>query len=283
MSILIASCLMGSIGIFIDNLSMFSIVSISFFRGIFGIAFLTMFLSIKKDLKNIKKLLKAPKWLLLLGFSSSFCILFYFFAIYWTTFAQAAFLLYTGNVFAILFFKILLKEKIEKINILSFILATIGLLCISEFQITNFNIGMVFGIISGVFLGLNIAAIKKFIQNSETDNLAISWWSLLFLSSLFFVPSLNQFLLINYLNIFILIGLGLIPTALAFTLYNHGIKEDESGDVLILAYAEPLVATLLTIFYQNILPSFYILLGGILILISNGIILFSKKLANKKN
>ncbi len=281
LSILAGSCMMGAVGIFVDLLSQFSAMSISFFRGFFGIIFLTIFLLSKKEFHNIKKLLKAPKWVLLLGFSNAFCILFYFLTINLTNFAQAAFLLYTGNVFAIIFFKILLKEKISKTNILSFVIATIGVLFIAEFQIIYFNYGLIFGVLSGIFLGLNITAIKKFIHDDEIENFSISWMAILFLTLIFVIPSIPQFVLINYINIFIIIGLGLIPTAIAFTLYNYGLKEDESGDVLILAYSEPLVATILTIFYQHIILSVFVLIGGILIIISNLIVLFFNKKSNK--
>jgi len=268
---------MGMIGIFVDLLGQFNVITITLFRSLCGILFLTIFILIKKEWKNLKTLLKKPQWLILLGISNGFAILFYFFAIDLTNFAQAAFLLYTGNVFAILFFKLLLREEIARINILSFILATVGLLCISEFQIHNFNMGMLFGLCSGILLGLNITAIKKFMQDDEVNNFSVTWWAILFPSLMFIVPSIPQFVMINYINIFVILGLGLIPTAISFSLYNHGIKEDDSGDVLILAYVEPLVATLLTIFYQNIMISFFVLVGGILILIGNLIVILSKR------
>ena len=276
-SILVASCLMGMVGIFVDLLGQFNVITITLFRSLFGILFLTILILIKKELKNLKTLFKKPQWLILLGVSNGFTVLFYFFAIDLTNFAQAAFLLYTGNVFAILFFKLLLREEIARINIVSFVLATVGLLCISEFQIYNFNMGMLFGLCSGILLGLNITAIKKFMQDDEVKNYSVSWWAILFPSLMFIVPSIPQFVMINYINIFVILGIGLIPTAIAFTLYNHGIKEDDAGDVLILAYVEPLVATLLTIFYQNIMISFFVLLGGILILIGNLIVILSKR------
>lgn len=280
LSILAAACMMGSVGIFVDLLGQFSVLSITLFRTLFGLLFLTIFLLAKKKLKNLKKLLKMPHWLILLGITNGFTILFYFFAIDLTNFAQAAFLLYIGNIFAIIFFKLLLKEEIARINIVSFILATAGLLFISEFQVNNFNLGMLFGLFSGILLGLNITAVKKFVQDDDIDNLSVSWWAILFPTLIFIVPTIPQFILINYINIWVILGIGLIPTAIAFNLYNQGLREDDSGDVLILAYVEPLVATLLTIFYQNIMISFFVLIGGILILIGNIIILLSNQYKN---
>ena len=276
-SILIASCLMGTVGVFVDLLGQFNAITITFFRSLFGLLFLTLFILIKKDMYNLKILTKKPKWLVLLGITNGFTVLFYFFSIIFTNFAQAAFLLYTGNIFAIIFFKLLLREEIGRINIISFLLATAGMLFITEFQIYNFNFGMLFGLLSGILLGLNITAIKQFMKDDEINNFSVSWWAILFPTLMFMVPSIHQIVLINYINILIILGIGLIPTAIAFSLYNHGLREDDSGDVLILAYVEPLVATLLTIFYQNIMLSIFVLIGGILILIGNLIVLLSKR------
>ena len=66
--------------------------------------------------------------------------------------------------------------------------------------------------------------------------------------------------------------LGLIPTALAFTLYNVGVKKDKGGNIVILSYIEPVMATINTaIFLKNL--SIFTVIGGILILLSNYIML----------
>ena len=88
---------------------------------------------------------------------------------------------------------------------------------------------MLFGFFSGILLGLNITAIKKFMQDDEVKNFSVSWWAILFPSLMFLVPSIPQFVIINYINIIVILGIGLIPTAIAFTLYNHGIKENNSA------------------------------------------------------
>ena len=66
--------------------------------------------------------------------------------------------------------------------------------------------------------------------------------------------------------------LGLIPTALAFVLHNVGTKNDKGGNILILAFFEPVVATINTIIFLKIF-SIYTIIGGALILIANIIVL----------
>ncbi|MHA1472598.1 MAG: hypothetical protein ACTSQW_05830, partial [Promethearchaeota archaeon] len=64
----------------------------------------------------------------------------------------------------------------------------------------------------------------------------------------------------------------LIPTALAFTLYNVGVKKDKGGNIIILSYFEPVMATINTaIFLQNL--SIFTIIGGLFVLLANFITL----------
>jgi drug/metabolite transporter (DMT)-like permease len=70
----------------------------------------------------------------------------------------------------------------------------------------------------------------------------------------------------------IILLLGLIPTALAFTLYNVGVKKDKGGNIIILSYFEPVMATINTaIFLQNLSP--FTIIGGLFVLLANFITL----------
>ena len=62
--------------------------------------------------------------------------------------------------------------------------------------------------------------------------------------------------------------LGLIPTALAFIFFNIGILNDKGGNIVILSYFEPVMATINTIIFLKIFSIFDIL-GGALILLAN--------------
>jgi drug/metabolite transporter (DMT)-like permease len=75
------------------------------------------------------------------------------------------------------------------------------------------------------------------------------------------------------------IFLGLITGAIAFSLYNYGLKEDKGGNIIILSYIEPFVASIVNIILLNELST-SIFLGGILIVGANLIILKSEKINN---
>ncbi len=66
--------------------------------------------------------------------------------------------------------------------------------------------------------------------------------------------------------------LGFVPTALAFTLYNIGVKKDKGGNIVILSYFEPIMASINTaIFLKNL--SIYTIIGGVLIILGNILVL----------
>ncbi|MFW9770931.1 MAG: DMT family transporter [Candidatus Heimdallarchaeota archaeon] len=289
-SMLLSGIFMGNVGLFITFLSSFSIFTIVLLRGLFGTIYLTIFMLISKSLsrKFLKESFKTHwKYLILLSVTNPLVILLYFFNISVTGYAIAAFLLYTSGIFLLLLLIITKEEKISKINIISFILATIGVAIIMEFwNASFFSIGIILGILSGINLAILVYSKKK-IYNYRMKNqqeiklkgnfdIFLSWFSTLLLLLIFLPFGIADLIKLTFIDIFISMLLGLIPTALAFTLYNVGVKNDKGGNIVILSYFEPVMATINTaIFLRNL--SFFTIIGGTLILIANILILrFSK-------
>jgi drug/metabolite transporter (DMT)-like permease len=166
-------------------------------------------------------------------------------------------------------------------------LAIIGVAIIMEFWNANFfSIGIILGILSGINLAILVYSKKK-IYNYRLRNLQeiklkgnfdifLSWFSTLLLLFTFLPFGMVDLIKLTLIDILVSILLGLIPTALAFTLYNVGVKMDKGGSIVILSYFEPVMATINTaIFLKNL--SIFTIIGGVLILTANIIILrFSK-------
>jgi drug/metabolite transporter (DMT)-like permease len=147
--------------------------------------------------------------------------------------------------------------------------------------------GTILAILAGLILGIQVYFVKKIYidrkENSSTleakGNLDIllAWFPTLFLI-LFFLPfgvlELAQF---TWLDLIYVLILGLVPTALSFVLYNIGLKGDKGGNIIILSYFEPVVATINTVIFLQAF-SIYTIIGGSLILIVNIIVLiFTRK------
>jgi len=290
-SILLSAILMGSVGLFVDLLSAFSIFSIVFFRGLFGIAFLNL-LMVKYKLFSYQFLKQMivdhGKVLFLLTLVNPLVIFFYFLTIRISNYALAAFLLYTNGLFLLLFMAFTREKKhIDSTTVISFALGCFGIFLIMEIWNADVFLFMTLtvGLFSGILLAAQIFLKKQFYSEISQNNLIIreekhldlflAWWSLLSLIIFFLPLGSLELLLLTWIDLFYCLLLGLIPTALAFVLYNRGIKYDQGGNIVIIGYFEPLVATINSIIFQHQALSLFTLFGGGLILIANILIVKS--------
>lgn len=273
---------MGNVGIFISLLSGYPVYSIVLFRGIFGTAFLTLFMLITSSfsITFFKECFKMHwKELIILAISTPLVVFLYFWNITLTGYAFAAFLLYTSGIFLLIFLVITKEEKISKINFLSFILAIAGISIIMEFWTGEILLlGITVGIFSGFCLGILIFFKKKIykirgkVNSNGNFDVFLTLWSTLFLIFPFIPLGITDLFRITFTDLVIILMLGLIPTALAFTLYNVGVKKDKGGNIVILSYFEPVMATINTaIFLKNL--SIFTIIGGVLVLSANYITL----------
>jgi len=277
-SMFLSGIFMGNVGIFITLLSGYPTYSIVLFRGIFGAAFLILFMVITRSfsITFFKECFRKHwKYLIILAISNPLVVFLYFLNITLTGYAFAAFLLYTSGAFLLFFLVISKEEKVSKINLISFILAIAGISIIMEFWTGQILIlGIVVGIFSGFCLGILIFSKKKIYKNRRKINsdgnfdAFLTLWSTLFLIFPFLPFGITDLFRITFLDLIIILMLGLIPTALAFTLYNVGVKKDKGGNIVILSYFEPVMATInAAIFLKNL--SIFTIIGGFFVLLAN--------------
>jgi len=282
-SMFLSGIFMGNVGIFISLLSGYPIYSIVLFRGIFGAAFLILFMIITRSfsITFFKECFKMHwKHLIILAIANPLVVFLYFMNIALTGYAFAAFLLYTSGVFLLIFLVITKEDKVSKINFISFILAIAGISIIMEFWTGQVLIlGIVLGIFSGFCLGILIFYKKKMYKIREKKNKSngnfdafLTLWSTLFLIFPFLPLGITDLFRITILDLVFILLLGLIPTALAFTLYNIGVKKDKGGNIIILSYFEPVMATINTAIFLNNL-SIFTIIGGFFVLLANFITL----------
>lgn len=285
-SMFFSAICMGNVGLILSFLSGYPIHTLVLLRGIFGNLFLTIIMIFIKSfsrefLKESFRLIWKP--LIISGMVYPLVIFFYFMCITISGYAIAAFLLYTNGLFLLILLFLTKEEKISKINVFSVFLALIGVSIIMEFWDNNlFSPGIITGLLSGLTLSIHIFYRKKIynkryklnnkLQAKGNFDIFLSWWSTLLLILVFLPFGATDLLKLSINDILFSLLLGLIPTALAFTLYNVGIKNDKGGNIVILLYFEPVMAMINTaIFLQNL--SIFIIIGGILILMANVIVL----------
>ncbi|MBD3255648.1 MAG: EamA family transporter [Candidatus Lokiarchaeota archaeon] len=282
LSMLASAICMGNVGLLVTFLGNYPVYTIVLFRGIFGTLFLTLFMLRNHSLsrKFLKESLKLHwKPLLISGIVYPFAIYFYFINITISGYAVAAFLLYTAGIFVLLLIFFTRTEKLSKINIISFILAIAGVAIIMEFWEGNiFTMGLLVGILSGFTLSLFVFFKKKiYIAREENKSQLTSegdfdtflaWFPTLFVIIIFLPFGLTDVVRLTPIELIFCLLLGFIPTALAFTLYNVGVKNDKGGNIIILSYIEPVVATINTIIFLQAF-SVFTMIGGFLIILAN--------------
>ncbi len=280
----LAGFLMGFVGLFVTTLGTPSHIT-ACLRGIFGSAFLTIFFLARKQLHQVRVIKINWPAGVLLAISNAATIFFYFTTINEGNIAYGAFMLYTGGIFAVIFIRIFLKEKIATLHYIAFTLATLGVALIMEFWSgVMLNITILTGLLSGICLGANTLSKKLFYKTLEARGeikkdfpeapTVLAWWATFTLGLIFLIPSLFYFMDHSFPDIGMVLLLGLIPTAIAFSSFNYGLQADKGGDVLILSYIEPIVATVLSVIVEQTL-SIFLLLGGAAIIGANILILFT--------
>ena len=285
-SMLLSGICMGVVGWFVTFLGSYHLSTIVLLRGLFGVFFLTLFMikthSFSREFFN-ESFKFHWKALIISGLIYPFVIYLYFLSITIYGYAIAAFLLYTSGIFVLLFILLTKMEKVSKINIISFVLAILGVGIIMEFwNSPPLSLSLIIGIFSGLTLSFFIFY-KKIIYNKRKNleqelkakgdfDIFLAWWHALFLIFIFLPFGANDLPKLTYIEWMFAVLLGLIPTALAFTLYNIGVKNDKGGNIIILSYVETVVATIITIIFLNLF-SIYTIIGGLFIIMANIIVL----------
>lgn len=259
--ILFSAILMGTISIFVRNTGSDPIF-VAFIRLSFATIFLLPFLIFAKDSFRITKLHFA------LAFFNLLTIVSYINAIQRIEAGTAALLLYTAPIY-VLIFAVLRGEQIEKKTLISLPMGLFGLyLMLSPYA--ELNLGLISGIVSGASYAVVFALTKK---AKDFSSFQITFFNVL-LGSMMLLP----YSMLNFSEFSVLwaIGLGLIPTAIPFTLFIYGVKRVKLQKAPIIALIEPVCAILVGfLYFGEILDAFQII-GGILVIIATSIVLTQK-------
>jgi len=246
---IMATIIMGSMGIFVRNISSNSYI-ITFSRLAFGLIFLLSFLILKNETKNLK--IKFSYSLLLTGILVALVILCYTNAINSTSLANAVFLLYLAPLLAVGLASVFLGEKLTLLNGGLLLFAFFGFLFLLEFKF-SFTIqeskGYLWGTGAAVCYALYIIFNRKI--PADIPALTRSFYQLLF-GTVVILPFLDaSFLNITIKDVYWLIAIGFFQGFLALSLLTVAIKHLKTVEYSTISYIEPLVASLIGFFLYS--------------------------------
>ncbi|WP_078555311.1 DMT family transporter [Bacillus alkalicellulosilyticus] len=210
----------------------------------------------------------------------------FFAAIQETSISVAAILLYTGPAFVTILSRIFFKEWFTIRKVTSLAVTLVGCSFVIGFLPTIDSTISLYGLIVGLGSGLGYAlysifgkvALRKYHPMTVTNYTFIyAALFLLPLSQLWTVPHIFSIPAVWVYGI----GLGFLPTVLAFILYTRGLHEVESSRASIIATIEPVVAVLIgVLLFQEVLTSWQTV--GIVMVIAAVIIVQEKAKHSEK-
>ncbi|NGP89897.1 EamA family transporter [Aliifodinibius halophilus] len=271
--VLLGAALWGIIGLFIDALAQagFTVFQIVTLRVASAAVMLTVFLAIK-DVELLKIELKDSFSFIGTGiFSIVFFNWCYFTAIEEVSLSVAVILLYTGPAFVTILSWLLFKEPMTRRKIWALLLTLIGCaLVIKVIPFADKQISLI-GFLIGLGSGFGYALYSIFGKHAlkKYSSLTVITYTFVFASAVL-LPLSGITIEVSQLSStkvwFHILGLGFFPTALAYMLYTVGLSMIESSRASITATIEPVVATLLGIYFFDEVLTYFQLSGMVLVL-----------------
>lgn len=271
--IILAAVFWGTMGIFVNYLSDLglSTVQIAMLRSLVSLLFMTL-LILCKDRKLFRIHLRDVWMFLGTGIASYF--LFnncYFIAIKEVGVAVSSVLLYTSPIFVTLMSCIFFHEKLTKRKVLCLILAVGGCALVSGLASGNIvsvsAVGILIGLASGFCYALysifSTYALRKY------QVITVTFYTFLFgaAAALLIGDPVDTFRIIaNPTGLLWTLALGIISGAVPYFLYTLGLSRVDPSHAAVIATAEPVVASLIGIFFFRESADVFTVLGIVLII-----------------
>lgn len=270
-SLILAMVIFGTIGIFRKYIPLPSGI-VACARGILGVAFLLVFIKIKK-IKMDRDAIKKHLWILLIsgGFIGLNWVLL-FESYRYTSVAVATLCYYMAPIFVMIVSPFLLKEKLTVKKVLCVIVALIGMVFVS---------GVLDGGISdvsemkGILFGLGAAALYatvimmnqklREVPTYDKTIMQLGAAAVVLIPYILFVEDLSAVVL-TPLIVFMLIIVGVVHTGIAYALYFGSMNGLKAQTVALFSYIDPIVAIILSAMFLKEPMTIYSAIGAVLVL-----------------
>ena len=270
-SLILAMVIFGTIGIFRKYIPLPSGI-VACARGILGVAFLLIFIKLKK-IKMDKNSIKEHLIILLVsgGFIGLNWVLL-FESYRYTSVAVATLCYYMAPIFVMIVSPFLLKEKLTAKKVLCVIVALIGMVFVS---------GVIDGGIKdvselkGILFGLGAAALYASVvmMNQKLGKvptydktiMQLGAAAVVLIPYIFLVEDLSAITVTPLILIMLLI-VGVVHTGIAYALYFGSMNGLKAQTVALFSYIDPIVAIILSAMFLKEPMTIYSGIGAVLVL-----------------
>ena len=270
-SLILAMVIFGTIGIFRKYIPLPSGI-VACARGILGVAFLLIFIKLKK-IKMDKNSIKEHLMILLVsgGFIGLNWVLL-FESYRYTSVAVATLCYYMAPIFVMIVSPFLLKEKLTAKKVLCVIVALIGMVFVS-----GVIDGGIKGVseLKGILFGLGAAALYASVvmMNQKLGKvptydktiMQLGAAAVVLIPYIFLVEDLSATTVTPLILIMLLI-VGVVHTGIAYALYFGSMNGLKAQTVALFSYIDPIVAIILSAMFLKEPMTIYSGIGAVLVL-----------------
>ena len=251
-------------GLIVKSFEGSTLWQILFWRQVFFIIVVTIFLIVTYKREVFKKIYVSGipgligGIILGIGFSS------YVFAMYNTTVANTNFIIQTQTIFLAIFGYFFLKEKISKITLASIILAISGLILMLGNTLSS---GQMSGNIVAFVMPITFAALILIVRRyPHVDMVPLQLVAGIVAMIIGFLASTKISISLN--DMFLAFLSGTFQIGLGFIFITIGARKTLSAMVGIIMLTEAILGPLWAWLFVNENPSFYVLIGGSIIILA---------------
>ena len=272
------ACALSFGGLIVKSFEGSTLWQILFWRSLFFIIVITIFLILTYKQKIFGALIKSGFPGLFGGIilSSGFCG--YVFAMYNTTVANTNFIIQTQTIFLAIFGYLFLKEKISKLTLTSIILAIAGIIMMVG---NSLSFGQMAGNIAAFVMPVSFAILILIVRKyPDVDMVPLQLVAGIFAMIIGYLMSPT--ILISFNDIFLGFLAGFFQVGLGFIFITIGARSTPSAFVGIIMLTEAVLGPLWACMFVNENPPFIVLIGGSIVILAV-VMQFLSHLFVKKN
>jgi len=254
LAVFLTAILWSSGGLFIKLISLNS-MQLSFFRCLIAaVVFAIMFR---------KKILKVNPLALLNSLAYSAVLILFVIATKTTTAANAIFLQSTAPIYVLIFEPILTKTKWERLDIITIAVCFLGMILFFMGDLTPGDIeGNIAALLAGVAFAAFFLGMKK--NDPQYGEASIFYGNVVV--AIFCIPFIVDMNFLNTQDFAMVSFLGVFQIAFAYALFSYGLKKIKAVEASIISMFEPVLNPIWVFIGYGEVPSFYAIIGGIIII-----------------
>ena len=262
--VFLGACALSFGGLIVKSFDGSTLWQILFWRSLFFIGVITIFLTISYKGNIFKVLYKSGIPGLFGGIILSIGFASYVFAMYETTVANANFIIQTQTLFLAIFGYVFLKEKISKVTLICILTAMVGIILMLGSSLTPGQMtGNLVAFIMPISFAILILIVRKY---PEVDMIPLQLVAGIFatLIGLFMSPTI----IVSSNDIFLGFIAGFFQVGLGFILITIGARSTPSAFVGIIMLTEAVLGPLWAWIFVNENPPIFVLFGGSIVVLA---------------